>query len=179
MKLKQIPVGLALALALALGAVVSGCTREAPAPTSEAGTVEPVADADANAGAHHADHAQAAAGDVQVPDNHVAWTPDAPLIEGMSRVRTALRGLEAQPDEATVVARAGDVDAAVKYMFDNCKLAPEPDIALHGILARLMVGSKALHAKPADTMPVHDMHAAVQDYERLFDDPDSAAGTSR
>lgn len=177
MKLKQIPAG--LALALALGAVVSGCTREASAPTSETGAVEPVADADANAGAYHADHAQAAAGDVQVPDNHVAWTPDAPLVEGMSRVRTALRGLEAQPDEATVVARADDVDAAVKYMFDNCKLAPEPDIALHGVLARLMVGSKALHAKPADSTPVHDMHAAVQDYERLFDDPNSTAGTSR
>ena len=177
MKLKQVPAG--LALALALGAVVSGCTREASAPASEAGAVAPVAGADANAGAHHADHAQAAAGDVQVPDNHVMWTPDAPLVEGMSRVRTALGGLDAQPDEATVVARADDVDAAVKYMFENCKLAPEPDIALHAVLARLMAGSKVLRANPADTAPVHDMHAAVQDYERLFDDPNSTAGTSR
>ena len=177
MKLKQIPAG--LALALALGAVVSGCTREASAPASEAGAAEPVAGADANAGMHDADHAHAAGSDLQVPDNHVAWTPDPPLVEGMSRVRTALGGLDGQPDGATVVARAEDVDAAVKYMFENCKLAPEPDIALHAVLARLMAGSKALHANPADTAPVHDMHAAVQDYERLFDDPNSAADASR
>ena len=60
-------------------------------------------------------------------------------------------------------------------MFDNCKLPTEPDVALHAILARLMAGSQALHANPADTAPVHDMDGAVQNYERLFNDPSSAA----
>src|SRR3546814_2000874 len=51
------------------------------------------------------DLAVAAAGgaDFPVPANHVQWTPDAPLMEGMSRVRTALGGLETEShaDDAT------------------------------------------------------------------------------
>jgi cytochrome c5 len=176
MKLKRMP--LVLALALAIGAMTPGCTREAASPAADAGAVAPAARVEAATAAsgddHHADHAdaaQAAGTDFPVPDNHVPWTPDAPLIEGMSRVRTAIDGLEAQPDQATVVARTDDVDAAIKYMFDNCQLDTEPDIALHAILARLMAGSKALHANPANTMPVHDMRAAVANYERLFANP--------
>ena len=56
-------------------------------------------------------------------------------------------------------------------MFANCKLEPEPDLALHGVLARLMAGTRSLHAHPADAAPVAAMRAAVQDYGRLFDDP--------
>lgn len=177
MKLKQIP--LALALALAIGAMAPGCTQEAAIPAADAGAVAQAAHVEAATDAHGDDHdadhadavAQAAGTDFPVPDNHVAWTPDAPLIEGMSRVRTAIVGLEAQPDEATVVARTDDVDAAIKYMFANCRLDTDPDIALHAILARLMAGSNALHANPADTTPARDMHAAVANYERLFADP--------
>lgn len=168
MRLNQIPTSLALALAIA--ALASGCNREAAAPVAGADTHAEDAHAE---DAHAADHAQAAGTDFPVPANHVAWTPDAPLIEGMSRVRTALGALEAQPDEVAALARADDVDAAVKYMFDNCKLATEPDVALHAVLARLMAGSMALHANPADFTPVHDMDAAVQNYQHLFDDPNS------
>jgi hypothetical protein len=56
-------------------------------------------------------------------------------------------------------------------MFANCKLDPEPDHALHDILARLMSGARALHAMPADPTPVASMRAALEDYPRLFDDP--------
>ncbi len=177
MKLKQIP--LALALALAIGAMAPGCTQEAATPAADAGAVAQAAHVEAATDAHGDDHdadhadavARAAGTDFPVPDNHVAWTPDAPLIEGMSRVRTAIGGLEAQPDQATVVARTDDVDAAIKYMFENCRLDTDPDVALHAILARLMAGSKALHANPADTTPARDMHAAVANYEGLFADP--------
>lgn len=173
MKLKQMP--LALAIALAIGAMTTGCAREAATPAADAGAVAPAAHVEAATAApgddHDADHAEAAGTDFPVPANHVAWTPDPPLIEGMSRVRTAIDGMEAQPDQATVGARTDDVDAAIKYMFENCQLDTEPDIALHAILARLMAGSKALHANPADTTPVHDMQAAVANYERLFADP--------
>lgn len=177
MKLKQIPSSLVLAVAIA--ALATGCNREAATPAADAGTVAPVAGTDAHAegahaaDAHDADHAHAAGIDFEVPANHVAWTPDAPLIEGMVRVRTALGALEAKPDEATTLARADDVDAAVKYMFDNCKLDTAPDVALHAVLARLMAGSQALHANPADFTPVHDMHSAVQNYQHLFNDPNS------
>lgn len=174
MKLKQ--TSLALALALAIG-VVAGCDRNGQ-PTGS--NVPAAAESEAVADAHgDADHARAIANaggtDFPVPADHVRWTPDAPLMEGMSRVRTALAGLEAEshPDDATVAARAADIDAAVAYMFANCKLPTEPDIALHAILARLMAGTEALHADPADTSPLADMHAALLNYEQLFDDPDT------
>lgn len=181
MKLKQIP--LALALALAIGALASGCAQDnPPTPAADTSAVAEIdhgdTDVDVDAHAHedgdHADAVAHASGfDFPVPENHEPWTPDAPLMEGMSRVRTAIAGLEGQPDAATVEARAGDVNAAVDYMFANCELPTEPDIALHAILARLMAGTQALQADPADTAPVTDMHAAVENYEELFDDPNS------
>ena len=182
---KQIP--LALAFALAIGALAAGCAQDAsPAPAAGTAAVGQAAagpDAHPKAdGAHDADHghdvSHALGMEVPVPDNHVPWQPDAPLVEGMSRVRAAVAGLEAAgpgADEAAVLARAADVDAAIEYMFENCSLDPEPDVALHGVLARLMAGSQALQANPADLGPAHDMAAAVENYERLFDDPNAAA----
>ena len=179
MNLKQIP--LALALTLAVGALASGCAQDAPpAPAEDAAVPEQVGAADPRAETHaddahddgHAHDVTHAAGvDFPVPEGHAQWEPDAPLIEGMSRVRTAIDGLGQAPDEAAVLAGAAEVDAAVEYMFENCSLPVEPDIALHAILARLMAGTQALNANPADTAPVHDMHGAVANYEALFDDP--------
>src|SRR3546814_9512749 len=81
----------------------------------------------------------------------------------MSRVRTALAGLESEshPDDATVAALATDIDSAVEYMFANCQLPPESDIALHAVLARLMANTSALKANPSDGSPVLDMHETV------------------
>lgn len=182
MKPKQIP--LALALALTLGTLVSGCAREQQ-PAADAGAIRDataVAAADTPAAdTHDAGHADAMAraggNDYPVPANHVRWTPDAPLVEGMSRVRTALAGLEApsHPDDAIVAARAADIDAAVAYMFANCKLDTDPDIALHAVLARLMAGATALKANPSDGSAVADMHAAMHNYGQLFDDPNNKA----
>lgn len=177
---KQIP--LAVALALAMGGLVSGCTAEPPAAASnDAAAPAAQADAEAHASvdAHDSTHdgaiANAGGTGFPVPADHVRWTPDAPLMEGMSRVRTALAGLEAEshPDDATVLSLAGDIDAAVDYMFANCKLPAEPDIALHAILARLMADSSALKSNPSDASPVADMHDALHNYAQLFDDPNA------
>lgn len=179
MNTKQIP--LALALAMALGGLVSACSQQQS--TTEATATAGAQHAEARAHADTAGHethaaalANAGGTDFPVPANHVRWTPDAPLAEGMSRVRTALAGLEAasHPDDATVLALAGDIDAAVDYMFANCKLPAEPDVALHAILARLMADTKALKANPSDGSPVADMHDALHNYAALFDD---SAGT--
>src|SRR3546814_16854299 len=130
--------------------------RRRPPRTTRTDTLLPVpplfrpADAHAAADDHDASHADAIANaggtDFPVPGNHVKWTPDAPLVEGMSRVRTALEGLESEshPDDAAVAALATDIDSAVEYMFANCQLPPAPDVALHAVLARLM----AHHSPP-------------------------------
>lgn len=135
----------------------------------------PRAGTTAAAHAHHAADTPAAA----VPAGHVRWTPDAPLVEGMGQIRKAVATLAhlemGHLGESNVLTVAGDVDAAIEYMFANCALDPEPDVALHGILARLMAGSQALRAAPADPAPVAGMRGALADYGRLFDDPAAAA----
>lgn len=178
MKTNRIPLVLALALATA---GLAACDRDAPEAERPAATAADAAPASAPAAPAPDAHADAAAAgtDFPVPANHVRWEPDAPLAEGMSRVRTALAGLEAEshPDDATVRARADDIDAAIAYMFANCKLPTEPDVALHAILARLMADTAALKANPSDGSPVADIHDALHNYAQLFVDPEAAART--
>ena len=181
MKPKQIP--LVLALGLAFSALAAGCTQETPSPFDQDtaasaqvtadSEVHPPADHDSDAAHDHHDVSHAAGVDFPVPDNHTPWQPDAPLIEGMSRVRAAVSNLAGEPDPATVQSQTAEVDAAIDYMFENCSLPTEPDVALHAVLARLMAGSQALQADPSDAAPVHDMHGAVANYEVLFDDPNA------
>lgn len=122
----------------------------------------------------HADHHSDTAA-MPIPADHVKWEPDAPLMEGMRRMRDAMTGLHHHElghlNDTQVDQLATQVDEAAAYMFANCKLEAEPDVALHGVLARLMAGAEALHADPADPAPVADMSAALADYPRLFDDP--------
>lgn len=110
-----------------------------------------------------------------VPVDHVRWTPDAPLQEGMRRMRDALEGLKHHEmghlDETQVLNLATEVDEAAAFMFAHCKLTPEPDVALHGLLAQWMAGAEALRANPIDAAAVAPMRAALEDYPRLFDDP--------
>jgi len=169
---------LALALVLTAAAAAAGCAGDSqpaveavPAPADVAPA--PVAEADAHPQEAHDDaHAAGhALGDVPVPDNHHPWTPDAPLMEGMSRVRAAVSGLEAAPDEAAVARHVAEVDEAIADMFANCRLEPEPDAALHVVLARLIAASRELQADPSATAPVAAMRAALANYEALFDDP--------
>lgn len=131
----------------------------------------------ASAAAHH-DHDDHAA-IMHVPADHVRWMPDASLIQGMARVRTAVATLAhhemGHMGDLHVLTLADEIDSAVAFMFANCKLDPRPDVALHGLLARLMAGTQALHATPGDASPVADMRAAVQDYAKWFDDPGIAA----
>ena len=92
----------------------------------------------------HAAHAATAA----APAPAQRWTPDAPLSEGMRRAHAAvdeLRHYEMGHMSAPMAAdRATEVEQAVTYMFANCKLAAEPDAALHGILVPLMSAAQAL-----------------------------------
>ena len=130
---------------------------------------------------HVAQDAHAAHGGLEtpapspVPAGHRPWAPDPPLRQGMARVREAMAGLAHHEmghlGESTVLALADGIDEAIADMFAHCKLDPEPDIALHGVLARLMAGTQALRADPASAAPVAAMRAAMADYARLFDDP--------
>jgi hypothetical protein len=118
--------------------------------------------------AHH-DHGQNPA-DAATPAQR--WPADAPLRAGMARVREAalaLAALEQGTLQAPQVqAQADEIRAAVDSMFANCRLAPEPDAALHPLLARLIGASQALKAQPADPAPLADVRGVLQRYSELF-----------
>jgi hypothetical protein len=61
-------------------------------------------------------------------------------------------------------------------MFAHCRLAPEPDAALHGILVPLLRAAQALKADPGKVGAVADMRAAIARYPQYFTTP---AGTGR
>lgn len=187
--MKPHPVLLPLSLALALA------SAGAPAMAETA----PAADHERSSQAHDHGHAPgqtpAAAHDPPhahehhhhghvllppVPDNHQPWATDEPLRQGMTRVRKAVATVPAEAgariDPATATALADEVDAAINYMFANCSLPPEPDAALHGVLAQLMVSSGELRSEAADAGPqVAKMRAALDRYALLFDDPAARA----
>ncbi|MFC5437061.1 DnrO protein [Rhodanobacter umsongensis] len=103
------------------------------------------------------------------------WTPDAPLREGMGRVHTALEELRhyemGHMSEAMALDRVATIEAATTYMFAHCKLAPDADAALHGMLVPLVASTQTLKRNPKDMAAVAAMRAAVADYPRYFNDP--------
>ena len=120
---------------------------------------------------HH--HGTTAIAAVAVPAQR--WTPDASLRDGMRRAHAAvdeLRHYEMGHMSAPMAAdRATEVEQAVTYMFANCKLAAEPDAALHSILVPLMSAAQALKADPQKVSAVADMRAAIAHYPQYFNDP--------
>ena len=184
------PVRLSL-LALAITAFAAGCSQDkqvdaeaeaiahatpvASAIDSDAADQQMHEDADHAANGHatdeHADHSAAVA--LPTPPA-TPWASDAPLREGMRRMHRAVDALEhaehGHLDAAQTTAVAQQVQDAANFMFANCKLTPEPDAALHGLLATLMSGAAAIKSNPADTSPAASMREAVALYPRMFED---------
>lgn len=131
-------------------------------------SLAPLAQAVAQEHHHHAAAPMAAAAAQR-------WAPDAPLSEGMRRAHAAvdeLRHYEMGHMSASMaVDRATSVEEAVTYMFAHCKLAAEPDAALHGILVPLLSAAQALKADPKKVGAVADMRAAIAHYPQYFNDP--------
>ncbi|KFN42232.1 hypothetical protein N790_02885 [Arenimonas malthae CC-JY-1] len=126
--------------------------------------------------AHAADpHAHAAAapsGDAAAPA--ARWQPDAPLSRGMQRVRAATAALEhgehGHLEAAQVQGIAAELRAAVDEMFANCRLDPEPDAALHPLLARVLTASRALAGGEFDQAALDELRAVLARYPQLFED---------
>lgn len=184
--MKTLPLVAALALALGGGHAIAqdahshaGHQAHAAHAVADHAADQPHGDHGADH-PHDPDHHAAHHGALEIPADHVPWTPDEPLMNGMRRVSTAVDGLAHHEmghlDDEQVLALSGEVDAAIAYMFAHCSLEPEPDIALHGLLARLMAGTRDLKEDPASATPVAGMRAAVEDYPKLFEDPEFAAG---
>ena len=121
---------------------------------------------------HESHAAQAAEARVAIPAQR--WVPDAPLREGMRRAYSAVDQLhryeQGHLGAPMVVDHATEVEAAVTYMFANCKLAAEPDAALHGILVPLLGAAQALKQNPQNLEAVADMREAIAHYPHYFND---------
>ena len=105
------------------------------------------------------------------------WASDAALREGMRKIRMAMQGLEHYehghmgiPQATATVAL---IDEAVADIFAHCKLAPDADVALHGLLATFLAGAEAVRTSPqVPTDEFTRMRAALAQYPQLFDDPE-------
>lgn len=130
---------------------------------------------------HHAHHPAAALA-TQAAAPAVRYATDAPLRNGMADIRAAVGMLEhaghGHLDATQVRNLAANIERAIGTIIAECKLAPEADAALHGIIGGLGQGIAALKEHPADMAPVAGMRAALDDYARMFDDPGVAPAAS-
>ena len=166
-----------MAAVLALLAIGTGC---APKPEPEAAAQPAQAQPAAAAvgsdehGAHDA-HAATPADAASLPPQGQRWATDAPLRAGMASIRQAVGALEhgvhGHLDATQQQAVAKQVDAAVAGMIANCKLEPQADEALHGLLASFIAGATAAREGRFGQPELAAMQAALAQYSLRFDDP--------
>lgn len=130
---------------------------------------------DAHPPQHHpmAHDADASRGTTDYPV--VRWRPDEPLARGMQRLRAATAALShgghGHLDDAQVKNIAAELQSAVEAMFAQCRLEPEPDAALHPLLARVLAAATTLRERGFDAGALATLEQVLSDYPRLFDDP--------
>lgn len=143
----------------------------APAAAAETHAVDASAPDGHAADAHAADET---AGEAK-PTPATGWTADAPLREGMGRIRLSVDALghyeQGHMGADQAVEMAGNVEKDVNFLIANCKLDADADAALHGIIAKLLKGAHALKANPADMAAIAPMREAMTEYAATFDDP--------
>ncbi|TWI12509.1 DnrO protein [Aerolutibacter ruishenii] len=176
-----------LAAALTVGIAAALCASPAKAQShehaahaahSQAAAAQPPADAHAHHGqdkaAAHDHHGQESAA-APVPPVGQRWATDAPLQDGMGRIRQAVTMLEhmemGHVDPKQVPAFADQIQSAVNDMIANCKLEPDADAALHGLLVKFIAGADAVRTGPVTLDTLKPMQDALAQYPTQFDDP--------
>jgi hypothetical protein len=125
------------------------------------------------------DHAHQAGVAAPAPAAAQRWKADAPLREGMGRIRHAVDALQyyehGRIGREQAVQLADGIERDVGFIVANCKLEPRADAALHPILGALMRGAQALKDKPTELAAIQPIRNALHDYARQFDDPGAFA----
>ncbi len=118
----------------------------------------------------HEGHAtRAPAGDQQ-------WPTDAALRTGMTRLRAAVDSTlpddPARPmGELQALRLKKEVEDSVSFLIANCELSDQADAALHGLLADLLNGAKALTEPAERAAGAEQVVTALQQYPALFAPP--------
>jgi len=110
-------------------------------------------------------------------DNGKKWATDAPLRQGMSKIKASLEPrLDAthagRLNDAQYKVIAKEVTGQVAFMVQNCKLPPTADAVLHVIIAELVAGADAMEGKMTSTAPRAGFVKVVQaldNYAKYFD----------
>lgn len=123
----------------------------------------------------HAAHSHAAHAADSAPAPAQRWATDAPLREGMRSIRQAVQALShyehGHMDAAQARNTVQHIDDAVNGMIAACKLEPDADAALHGLLVKFLAGAKAVReSEQAPAAAIEDMRAALVRYPQLFED---------
>lgn len=102
------------------------------------------------------------------------WATDAPLRQGLERIRDAVVPIVAATAtrpltkaEATAFSRA--IEDQVQYLVENCKLEPKADAALHVLLNEFLQGAGTLAADPASKAAIERVVNALERYPQYFD----------
>jgi len=125
---------------------------------------------------HHGAHAQTASLHL---NQGRPWQTDAPLRQGMERIRQLMaeklviiqRDQLAAADYRSLATR---VDGEVGKIVSTCKLPAEADAMLHLVIADLGEGSEAMAGKHRDMSPrrgAAKVVGALENYGRYFDHP--------
>ncbi len=116
--------------------------------------------------AHGHEHASARA---EAAADGVLHATDAPLRAGMLKLRDLIHA--PRPADAAAAKTLSDgIDAEVQQLFAQCKLEPEADAALHGVLALLLEGAAGLRVDAADDAAWDKLQQALKLYPQRFDD---------
>lgn len=106
------------------------------------------------------------------------WTTDAPLRDGMTKIRAAVEGIlkaahGGADDDGQYQALGATVDQQLAHIVQNCKLAPEADAALHEIIGELVAGGQAVSSGGSDArmIGVVRLVTALDAYGVSFDHP--------
>lgn len=119
-------------------------------------------------------------------DNGQKWKTDAPLRQGMARIKAALLPhLDAIHENKLkgpqYRALAKQTNAQIAFMVANCKLAPEADAQLHLIIAELGAAAEAMAGddkKQSRQEGAMRLHQALETYGSFFDHPGWSASAA-
>ena len=109
-------------------------------------------------------------------DHGKRWATDAPLREGMTRIRAVVEPRLEQVhaggiDRATYSQMAGAIEAQLAYIVGNCKLEPEADAVLHVIIGGVGEGVDAMKSGAHAAQGAQQIVAALDNYGRYFEHP--------
>lgn len=127
---------------------------------------------------HEHDHGAAAPAKLSL-DHGRKWGTDAPLRDGMGRIRALVEPQLAAAhggklSAAQYAALAGEVETQVAGIVSNCKLEPKADAMLHIVIGEIGAGTDAMAGKGGAAGAAQGLvrvAKAVNAYGSNFDHP--------